>query len=569
MYFTTMSSRRVLLVFSILLCSLTNLPAQNFGFDWALRWGAGWDNDVVSAMTISANKDVFIASRYPSPFNHNSFAITRADGIGNLWWTKSLSSANGIYANDLHAADSGCVVVVGAFEGSVDFTPLGDPVYYSTTNGRMNPFIMKVDAMGNLVWIKQLLGVGSAIPYKMDIDQNGDILIAGAFYSGTIDFDPGIGTSNMTNTTNNRDLFMARYDKNGNFIWAKKGDGFGTVYPTGLQISAKTGDIYLGASFGQNPDFDLSSGLNVLSANGNRDIAIVKYSMNGSLIWLKQIGGGDTEYLNEIALDTADNVIGVGNFAGTVNFGSGSSSTYTSQINNDLFIIKLNTAGAVQWTKVLASLNRKQASSVTTNSYSDIYIAGDYLSSLDFDPGPGLAIGSSPTRHSAYQLKLNSQGAFQWFKEINASGANVQNLIRLDSAGGIYTGGTYSNNYIDFDPTVDTFMFPPVGNNYDCFLQKLYETPYPTSTNQVAINERITTYPNPTTGIVSICNLHALQEIEQIELLDLNGKRLLSKKRNRQGGDCMQLNLKSYSSGTYYLHLHAEEQDIYKVVIKE
>ena len=62
----------------------------------------------------------------------------------------------------------------------------------------------------------------------MELDNEGNLVIAGGFSCGVVDFDQGPGVVELSsiNTTYD-DLFVMKVDQNGNFIWA---NGFGGVY---------------------------------------------------------------------------------------------------------------------------------------------------------------------------------------------------------------------------------------------------------------------------------------------------------------------------------------------------
>ena len=70
----------------------------------------------------------------------------------------------------------------------------------------------------NLVWAKQ---TGGSSCISIGIDANGNVYTSGNFY-GTSDFDPGPDTYNMT-SAGNSDIFVAKFDACGNFVWAKNG----------------------------------------------------------------------------------------------------------------------------------------------------------------------------------------------------------------------------------------------------------------------------------------------------------------------------------------------------------
>ena len=60
--------------------------------------------------------------------------------------------------------------------------------------------------------------------YGIAVDSSGNVYTAGSF-DGTTDFDPGVGTTNLT-TNGNDDIYVSKLDSSGDLVWAKS---FGSV----------------------------------------------------------------------------------------------------------------------------------------------------------------------------------------------------------------------------------------------------------------------------------------------------------------------------------------------------
>lgn len=68
-------------------------------------------------------------------------------------------------------------------------------------------------ASGDFIWAKSTGGTVTDLVFSMTIDPSGNIYITGLF-NGTADFDPGIGTTNLT-SNGFSDVFVAKYSNNG------------------------------------------------------------------------------------------------------------------------------------------------------------------------------------------------------------------------------------------------------------------------------------------------------------------------------------------------------------------
>ncbi|MBK7669533.1 MAG: SBBP repeat-containing protein [Sphingobacteriaceae bacterium] len=69
----------------------------------------------------------------------------------------------------------------------------------------------------NLVWAKKLGGTGDEFGKTIAVDASGNVYTAG-FFTGTTDFDPGAGISNLT-SSGGFDIFVSKLDASGNFAW--------------------------------------------------------------------------------------------------------------------------------------------------------------------------------------------------------------------------------------------------------------------------------------------------------------------------------------------------------------
>jgi N-acetylneuraminic acid mutarotase len=217
--------------------------------------------------------------------------ILKLDNNGNFLWAKRIGSTTGDRSNSVTSDANGNIISTGYFQGTVDFDP-GTGTVNLVSTGSGDIFISKLDPNGNFVFAKKVGGTGNDFGNSIYSDQNGNILTAGNF-AGTVDFDPGISTNNLTGTA-----FNLKLDPNGNFVWANNvggatnsnsiiNDGFGNIYTTGI-IS--------------------------------QDVYVRKLDSNGNLLMLKQFGGSYTDEGKAITVDNSGGIITTGMFQGTVDF---------------------------------------------------------------------------------------------------------------------------------------------------------------------------------------------------------------------------------------------------------
>ena len=139
-------------------------------------------------------------------------------------------------------------------------------------------------------------------------------------------------------------------------------------------------------------DFDPSAAVqNLVSTGTFSDMFIEKFDTSGNMIWVKQLEGGGSNGITKLELDQQGNPIIVGFFRDTVDFNPATTSTniISSYGNDDIFILKLNSAGNFVWVKRLGGAHIDFASDMQLDASDNIYLTGQFHS-IDFDADPGV-----------------------------------------------------------------------------------------------------------------------------------------------------------------------------------
>ena len=318
--------KKFLLVTCFLIFSLA-LSAQNI-LEWANQLThsvAGGYQAMIGCIKVDSN-NVYLTGTFagtidfdpgPGVFNITSTSIyydifiAKYNISGNLVWVGSIGSSIGNWENlglSLTIDPAGNVYTTGCFSGEADFDP-GPGVYNLTppANDYTNIFILKLDAMGNFVWAKQI-GDGYTIIMGTAIllDDSLNVYTTGRFASN-LDFDPGPGTFYM-NDGGYYNVFISKLDSAGNFIWAKEFYGTGHDSATAMTADAN-GNLYITGGFDGTTDFNTGAGTFSMTAIGNRDAFVAKLDRNGNFIWAKQMGGTHEVYSNSITIDSSANVL--------------------------------------------------------------------------------------------------------------------------------------------------------------------------------------------------------------------------------------------------------------------
>jgi hypothetical protein len=196
-------------------------------------------------------------------------------------------------------------------------------------------FLIKTDANGNIQWAKAYGGTYWDSAYSVQQTSDGGYIVAGS----TIPFILGYS-----------DIFLIKTDANGNIIWAKT---YGETYPDEAYSVQQTSDGgYIVAGF------TYSFGA------GGSDAFLIKTDANGNIQWAKTYGGTRTDGAYSVQQTSDGGYIVAG---ATWSFGAG---------GFDIFLIKTDANGNVQWAKTYGGTNWDSAYSVQQTSDGGYIVAG-------------------------------------------------------------------------------------------------------------------------------------------------------------------------------------------------
>lgn len=319
-------------------------------------------------------------------------------------------------------------------------------------------------------WAKSFGGGDDEVGFSSCVDASGNVYTAG-YFGGTVDFDPGPGTANLT-AAGGGDIFIQKLDASGNFLWARAfgGDNDDVVKAICLDAS---GNIYTTGHFQGTVDFDPGNGVSKLTATDfYDDIFVHKMDASGNFLWAKAFGGLEYDGGNFICVDSSGNVYTTGYFGETADFDPGAGSfMLTSTGANDLFVQKLDASGNFIWVKGLGGTLSDAGNSICVDATGNIYITGDFQGIVDFDPGAGVFNLNSSGGRDIFICKLNASGNFLWAKGFGGTGNESAVAIRVDASGNIYSAGGFEGT-VDFDPGSGMVALTSAGE-HDVFIQKM------------------------------------------------------------------------------------------------
>jgi hypothetical protein len=241
-------------------------------------------------------------------------------------------------------------------------------------------------------------------------------MLTGSF-KGTADFDPSAGTTaNLTSPGYEPNIFLAKYDYNGIYLWA---NSIGGDYDDqGISIALDgSGNAVLTGYFNGTVDFDpsVAGTANLTTTGWGSDVFLAKYNSSGGFEWAKGFGGIANDQGQSLVLDGNDNVLITGNYYGTADFDPATAgiANLTNAGGADIFLAKYDALGNYIWAKGIGASGDDYGSDLILDANGKVVVTGSFKGTVDFDPGAGisnLSTGLSGGQHvfiAAFETCIN------------------------------------------------------------------------------------------------------------------------------------------------------------------
>ena len=401
-----------------------------------------------------------------------SFLTASAQGFA---WAQAIvsSSSSGnpaVYTVTTDANNNG--YIVGTFSGTADF---GGQTLTAVADFDM--FILKKNAAGNLLWVKQIEGIDNnssmCTGRGIQVDGAGNVYIAG-FFTDSFDFDPGPGVYPLYSDWAGYS-FILKLNASGDFIWVK--DMGSPTNDAGISIQSMKMDaaanIFFACNYAGNPlatlDVDPGPGVYNIVCPGSTgyDILIEKLDSAGNFIWAKEITGPSDQSMPAMALDAVSNIYLTGRLSSMADFDPGPGVANLLSVDDyDVFVAKYDSNGTYQWAGQIGGGNNQVGYDISADTFGGVVLTGYFENTADFDPGVGVYNMTTAVR-DIFVLKLRSDGSFAWANSAHPGANDGAVGIATDWQGNIYTTGAFFTS-ADFDPGPQTYVLSGVA-----YVQKL------------------------------------------------------------------------------------------------
>lgn len=503
-----------------------------------------------------------------------------------IQWQKSFGGSQQENAYSvLQTADGG--YIFSGRTNSVNGDVEGYQWSYSLFNGDV--WIVKTDAVGNIEWQKLYGGFSNDAGIKIINTADGGYAVASVSESTN-------GT--VTNSIGGYDYWILKLNASGDLQWQKRLGGPGDDFIRDIKQTPDGGYIVVGYSSSTLPN-----------GNGLKEVYLVKISSTGTTQWWKPYGGSNDDIANSVALTPDGGYI----ITGTTKSSNG---TFTSnQGMSDIFIIKVDSVGIVQWQKTMGGTNEdfgqciivladgsyvlSAASSstdgdVTTinrgstdlwvvkmdtsgtiiwqksygGSSSDNYHGSKIIQTSDDGfvicgstiSGNGDASGNhSSGSYDAWIVKLDSDGIKQWHRCFGGGGEDDgHSIIETTDKGYMIAGMSRTN--VSTGATPDwTFN---ANRSLDAWLIKLNPDSFLLN-NEEFTKKSISVYPNPVSNVLNI-DLPNFTELSKIIIRDMLGKNVVE-----QTSNIPNVSVQHLAKGIYTIEVIAEGENYKSKFIKQ
>jgi hypothetical protein len=446
---------------------------------WAKSIGGTGSDDVGNAIATDSDGNVYVIGTFrlgdvtigtdtlTNAGDYDVF-VAKYDTSGTVQWARSIGGSSPDKGYSISVDSSGNVYATGEFRGTADFGS-GTSLTSGGSPANDDAFVVKYNTSGTVQWARSIGGTSPNSGYGIATDSSGNVFVTGG-YSGTIT----IGSTELTSTSLSVDIFVAKCDTNGTFIWARSIGNTNTDRGYGIATDS-SGNVYVIGYYSGIADF----GSTALTSAGSFDVFVVKYDTDGIDQWAKSIGGSFSDHGYGIATDSSGNVYVTGYYSGTANFWPGTSLNSVGY-SFDAFVAKYDTSGTFQWARSIGGTDTDKGNGIATDSAGNVYVIGEYRGNITIG-STTLTNTDSSFYSDIFVAKYDTSGTVQWADSIGGVNGDIGLGIATDSTENVYVTGYYEGTITIGSTTL---------TNTDSFLYDAFVAKYSPSRN-LNINTRV------------------------------------------------------------------------------
>lgn len=433
--------------------------------------------------------------------------VVKLNDVGSITWQKTLGGSDNEIAYAIQPTTVGGYVVAG-----VTTSNDGD---VTGNHGSYDAWVVKVDAIGNIIWQKALGGSGSDHALALQRTTENGYVLAGKTTSEDGDVTGNHGTN---------DVWVVKLNDMGDIIWQKALGGSSSDIAYAVQQTTDGGYVVAGRVLSNDGD--------VTGNHGAFDAWVVKLDAMGNMTWQKTLGGSESDLAYAVQQTTDGGYV----VAGTTLSNDGDV-TWSNGDPGDVWVVKLDAAGNISWQKALGGTDLDRAYAVQQTTDGGFVVVGEARSN-DGD------VTGNHGDSDIWAVKLDAMGNITWQKSLGGSGLDIGNAVQQTSDGGYVMAGRTESN----DGDVSGY-----NGNKDGWVVKLDGVIANGLEEQAMVSLHVA--PNPAQGLIRISSNRQVQGV-QVTLTDALGREVL---REGMKGTSTSMDLTHQPRGPYLLTMRSTE----------
>lgn len=433
---------RILVLVVVVLAYITPIAyAQNWV--WAETAG-GTLPDEANGCHMDAAGNMYMSGFYFSgDINFGNGNELSNDGLSDGFTVKYNPSGTALWASKIKgsaedkstkcvADASGNVFTTGYFNSSsIQFGGNNSDNVSNSNGSGFDAFIVKYNSVGTPLWYHAIGNDDDDGGASVAVDAQGNSYVTGWWRASSMT----VGGTVLTNYGDS-DMFLIKYDPNGNVLWAKNAGGIDDDKGRGVAVDVD-GNIIVTGYF----KADMTVSNTVYVNNGSKDFFVIKYSPNGTILAAKTYGGTGSEEAFSCSTDDAGNVFIAGNYSSTsVTFDAVSITNPGS--NSGAFLLKLDPSLTAIWARGFSSDDKDEALGCSSDSYGNSVVTGTFS-------GNSLSIGGNVLNNNGgdeiFIAKYDPNGNLFWAKKIGKSNDDGSNDCSIIDDGSVIIAGYYNS----------------------------------------------------------------------------------------------------------------------------
>jgi len=474
--------------------------------------------------------------------------VVKFDNSGSVIWKKNFGGEDGDYFRDVTTVSDGIVAV-----GYSRFESFNTGDWKGIVNkGYQDAIIVKYNRNGSVVWKRNFGGIHNDFFTAVSALSDGVVAVG---HSSNASFNTGdwegIGGKG------GQDAIIVKFDHAGNVVWKKNFGGKDSDYFNFATTVADNIFVVGGSSENSfnNGDWEYVEG------KGSSDAFIIKYDINGSVVWKKNFGGNGSDSFQSVIV-VSDGIVAAG-YSFNKSFGNGDWKNTAAKGSIDAIIVKFDFAGNIVWKNNFGGTGADYYCSVTEVSDGFIAVGWGSYSTVNYGDTEGIIVKYDIEGNEVWNNRFGGS-SYDGFESVIAvsNGVVVVGDSHFDSFGNGDWEGVVAKGFID----AIIVKYSGAGIGIDEPLQELSD---------------IKVYPNPTTGKFTVeWTSGRVNEWASVEVFDVfgrmqNAERRMQKKNSPllegwqpQAGGVV-IDISHLVAGVYLIKITTDKGGVVKKVIKQ